>query len=136
MLSRRKGDPAKVELALRLRQETSVSLKWIANRLRMGSWTYVSLLINELKNPKPTSSANLLPSKPGADTKMALRAFFVLDPLQSASFRAIEAIGSLRSSRRNASVSEHFTLNKSRISCAKHPKQLTRGRGLRNPGPE
>jgi REP element-mobilizing transposase RayT len=61
MLSRRKGDPAKVELALRLRQETSVSLKWIANRLRMGSWTYVSLLINELKNPKPTSSANLLP---------------------------------------------------------------------------
>jgi hypothetical protein len=88
-----------------------------------------------LPRPPTTSSAKLLPAKPGATQKMALRAFFVLDPLQSASFRAIEAIGSLRSSRRNASVSEHFTLNKSRISCAKHPKQLTRGRGLRNPAP-
>jgi hypothetical protein len=73
------------------------------------------------------------------------------------------AVGSLRSRRRNASVSEHFTLNKSRISFAKRlmqfmmgvnqgpartgisqelgpspPKKILInlwGRGLRNPGP-
>jgi len=32
----RKGDPRKVRLACRLRQETTMTLKWIAVRLRMG----------------------------------------------------------------------------------------------------
>jgi hypothetical protein len=44
---RRKGDEGKVKIARRLRQETPVSLKWIAQRLRMGSWTYVSNLLPE-----------------------------------------------------------------------------------------
>jgi hypothetical protein len=39
---RRKGPAAKVRLARRLRQETTLSLKWIAQRLNMGSWTCVS----------------------------------------------------------------------------------------------
>jgi hypothetical protein len=30
-----------VVVARRLRQETTMSLKWIADRLHMGSWTYV-----------------------------------------------------------------------------------------------
>ena len=33
-----KGHRAKVRLARRLRQETSLSLKWIAQRLHIGSW--------------------------------------------------------------------------------------------------
>ena len=37
-----KGHRAKVRLARRLRQETSLSLKWIAQRLHIGSWIYVS----------------------------------------------------------------------------------------------
>ena len=45
--ARRKGHRAKVMLARRLRQETTMSLKWIADRLHMGSWTYVSNLLNE-----------------------------------------------------------------------------------------
>ena len=52
--ARRKGDRAKVMLARRLRQETSMSLKWIAQRLHMGTWTYVSNLLNE---PPPTHPA-------------------------------------------------------------------------------
>ncbi len=44
---RRKGDKGKVRTARRLRQETTMSLKWIAQRLHMGSWTYVSKLLNE-----------------------------------------------------------------------------------------
>ena len=40
-----KGHPAKVQLARRLREETTLSLKWIASRLRMGSWSYVSNLL-------------------------------------------------------------------------------------------
>ena len=44
---RRKGDRGKVKAARRLRQETTMTLKWIAQRLHMGSWTYVSNLLNE-----------------------------------------------------------------------------------------
>ncbi len=39
---RRKGDAGKVALARRLREETAVSLKWIAENLHMGTWTHVS----------------------------------------------------------------------------------------------
>jgi hypothetical protein len=42
-----KGDKRKVALPCRLRQETTMSLKWIAQRLHMGSWTYVSNLLQE-----------------------------------------------------------------------------------------
>jgi hypothetical protein len=43
----RKGDKVKVALARRLRQDTTMSLKWIARRLHMGSWTHVSNLSHE-----------------------------------------------------------------------------------------
>ncbi len=59
MLSRAKGDPVKVELARRLRAQTTMSLKWIANRLQMGSWSYASNLIHQ-KPPAPQPEA-LLP---------------------------------------------------------------------------
>jgi len=39
---RRKGDMEKVGIAWRLRQGTTMTLKWIAGCLRMGTWTYVS----------------------------------------------------------------------------------------------
>lgn len=45
--SRPKGDQCKVTLARRLRAETTMTLKWIAQRLEMGSWTYVSNLLHE-----------------------------------------------------------------------------------------
>ena len=35
----------KVNIALRLRQETTMTLKWIAKRLKIGAWTHVSNLI-------------------------------------------------------------------------------------------
>jgi REP element-mobilizing transposase RayT len=44
---RRKGDKDKVKLARRLRVETAMTLKWIAQRLQMGRWTYVSNLLRE-----------------------------------------------------------------------------------------
>ena len=39
---RAKGDAQKVQIARRLRQESTMSLKWIAARLEMGTWTHVS----------------------------------------------------------------------------------------------
>jgi hypothetical protein len=42
-----KGNKDKVALARRLLQETTMSLKWMARRLHMGSWTYVSNLLHE-----------------------------------------------------------------------------------------
>jgi hypothetical protein len=54
--ARRKGHGAKVGLARRLRQETTMSLKWIAQRLHMGSWTCAS---NVLPVTHPVSSFSL-----------------------------------------------------------------------------
>jgi hypothetical protein len=42
LVRRRKGDGQKVEIAWCLRQETTMTLKWIARRLRMGVWTHAS----------------------------------------------------------------------------------------------
>ena len=50
MHTRRKRDKDKIWLAQRLRQETT-SLKWIAQQLQMGSWTYVSNLLRENRKP-------------------------------------------------------------------------------------
>jgi len=44
---RRKGDAHKVKIARRLRSETTMSLKWIVQRLRMGS---VSMVAHCLKS--------------------------------------------------------------------------------------
>ena len=46
----RKGDRRKVRIARRLRQETTMTLKWIADRLRMGTWTHVTNRLYHLKN--------------------------------------------------------------------------------------
>jgi len=45
--NRRKGDPGKVEIAWRLRRETTMTLRWIADRLHMGTWTSVSNCLTE-----------------------------------------------------------------------------------------
>ena len=42
LAQRPKGDARKVRMARRLRAETSVTLKWIAEHLQMGSWTHVA----------------------------------------------------------------------------------------------
>jgi hypothetical protein len=42
---RRKGDPGKLRVALRLRQETTMTLEWIAQRLQMGTKTHLSHLL-------------------------------------------------------------------------------------------
>jgi len=47
LAKRRKGDPGKLAMARRLRQESTMSLKWIAEHLQMGSWTYVSNLLGK-----------------------------------------------------------------------------------------
>jgi hypothetical protein len=57
--ARRKGHRAKVLLARRLRQETTMSLKWIAERLHMSSWTYVSNLLNEQPQTHPQAQEKL-----------------------------------------------------------------------------
>jgi phage-related minor tail protein len=42
---RAKGDKGKVAMAVRLRRETTMTLKWVAERLAMGSWSNVSNLL-------------------------------------------------------------------------------------------
>jgi DNA-binding CsgD family transcriptional regulator len=45
------GSQRESEIARRLRKETTISLKWIAARLEMGSWTHAANRIYE-KNTK------------------------------------------------------------------------------------
>jgi REP element-mobilizing transposase RayT len=49
---RRKGDPGKVDIAWRLRAETTMTLKWIAAQLQMGAWTHVSNLLSQRRQHK------------------------------------------------------------------------------------
>jgi hypothetical protein len=42
----RKGHALKVAIARRLREESAMSLKWIAAELQMGSWTYLNHLLH------------------------------------------------------------------------------------------
>jgi putative transposase len=52
LASRRKGDPVKMALARRLRQETTMPLKWICGRLKMGSWKAVNQRLYESRQTK------------------------------------------------------------------------------------
>ena len=49
LAQRRKGDSGKVRIARRLRQETTMTLAWIAQRLNMGVWTHGSNLLRAAK---------------------------------------------------------------------------------------
>jgi putative transposase len=54
---RRKGDPEKVQMASELRTQTTMTLKWIAQRLKMGVWTHVSnCLVQKRKKGKNVNS--------------------------------------------------------------------------------
>ena len=46
--SRRKGDPAKVQVARRLRKETTMNWQWIAASLAMGAAGYAAECVREL----------------------------------------------------------------------------------------
>ena len=47
------GAPGEGPAGSPTRQETTMSLKWIAQRLHMGSWTYASNLLNEQPQTHP-----------------------------------------------------------------------------------
>ena len=51
--SRRKGDVEKVALAQRLREETTMTLAWIAERLQMGSKTHLAHLLYWQRRNRP-----------------------------------------------------------------------------------
>ena len=52
LMKRRKSDTEKVRIAGRLRRETTMTLAWIAKRLRMGAWTHVSNLLRTADKPR------------------------------------------------------------------------------------
>jgi len=54
-----KGNPLKIELAMEIRKRTTMSLKWIAEHLHMGTWTYVSNLLSLQRTHKmPTTGTS------------------------------------------------------------------------------
>ena len=49
---RAKGDPAKLALAARLRRETTLTIRQIAERLRLGSWQSLNNKLYLLRQAK------------------------------------------------------------------------------------
>jgi hypothetical protein len=45
----RKGDKRKVRIAVRLRRKTTITLKWMAEQLAMGTWANVARRLYEAK---------------------------------------------------------------------------------------
>jgi hypothetical protein len=45
LAKRRKGDPQKLEMALHLRKQTTMTLAWVAEHLQMGTKTHLSHLL-------------------------------------------------------------------------------------------
>jgi len=58
LLQAAKGDERKVRLAARIRKETTMSLKWIAENLAMGSWTHVSNRLGAQRKRESLKSEN------------------------------------------------------------------------------
>jgi len=44
LAGRRKGNPQKIRIAKRLRSETTMTLEWVAERLKMGAPTHLAIL--------------------------------------------------------------------------------------------
>jgi hypothetical protein len=57
---RAKGDANKVRIARRLPKETSVTLKWIAEELKMGSWTHVANLLQQNRHGTDNNQLELV----------------------------------------------------------------------------
>jgi len=57
--ARRKGEPRKVKIAARLRRETTMSLAWIAQQLRMGTPGHVSSLLYRKGDERPGPEQDL-----------------------------------------------------------------------------
>ncbi len=53
---RAKGDARKIRIAQRLRAETSVTLKWIATELHMGTWTHVANRLQKMKSKNDSNN--------------------------------------------------------------------------------
>ncbi len=49
---RRKRDPKKGRIAQRLRGQTTMTLKWIAEELQMGAWMHVSNLLSRQRRKR------------------------------------------------------------------------------------
>ena len=59
LVIKRKGDPVKVQIARRLRAETTVTLQWIATRLRMGTKTHLSHLLYWRRREEKQAGASI-----------------------------------------------------------------------------
>ena len=57
--ARAKGDVGKLAVAVRLRAETEVAVKWIAERLQMGTPGYLNHLLYRHRNPGKTKYTNI-----------------------------------------------------------------------------
>lgn len=74
----RKADPEKLRIARRLRQETTISLKWIADRLGMGSWTYLANNLYNLSAGAPTQPKRRI-RKPPAQKRPVVSKIIIPD---------------------------------------------------------
>ena len=58
LAQRPKGDARKIRIAQRLRDETAITLKWIAKELYMGTWTHVANRLHQTKEKSKPNNQN------------------------------------------------------------------------------
>jgi len=56
LAQRHKTDPGKVAIGARLRRETTLPIRWIADRLQMGTWKSARTRLQEWKRSNPTGA--------------------------------------------------------------------------------
>jgi len=70
----RKGDPRKIQIARRLRKETTVTLQWIATRLHMGTRSHLNHLLYWKRRAESESiDASLKPLLPKGESRRVQR---------------------------------------------------------------
>ena len=60
LAARPKGDVRKIWIARRLRSETAVTLKWIAAKLHIGTWTHVANRLQQTKDKNQSENQHEL----------------------------------------------------------------------------
>jgi hypothetical protein len=73
LATRLKGDPEKVQIARRLRRETTVTLKWVASRLHMGAWTYLANSLYATEGKLPSQATQPAGRDPRRAKRVAVR---------------------------------------------------------------
>jgi hypothetical protein len=104
----RKGHPCKIQIARRLRKETTVTLQWIATRLHMGTRSHLNHLLYWNRRAESESSHASMQALPAKEEQQRKHRSKELDGRPRKQQRPVEQFGRLPTAReRNQNAADH-----------------------------